>query len=883
MLFATRIKTDHTRGELRENGEFFRGAQDDNPTTVMNIREAATKENNMFMRSTFRDISCAFVVCFLYSTGFSEAADLVQLSAENWDEFAPQGKEVDCIYGDYVLRNEVIVAVIAEPRPGRNANMTVRNVGGSVIDLTQRSRPSDQLSAFYPGAGALEYALMASDHTPEIPAGTAQLYLRSAATEERPQVDLIYEVTDSQPYLQIETIVSNPHAETIAVELQDSMRADRSFKFDFEPGLGLFWASDEWWRQAYGIVAEQHAIEPISETVQRGRPFVTYTFNGSAKVNLAAGESHSLRRKLIPANDLLELKGLVPHKSDRPHHRVQLAVTDPRRSVYLARVDVSSEGKAYGWARTGHDGRVSFTAPAGEYQVKVQANGRPATEVQLSVRDTTKQQIEVDLPGAVAAQISDDQGRPIPCKVEFRGQGSTPDPHFGPDTFVHGVQNLYYSASGRFRQHIGSGKYDVIISHGNEYDAIFTTIDVQSGQETKLHATLIRTVDTTGWVSSDFHSHSSPSGDNTSSQRGRVLNLLCEHIEFAPCTEHNRVSTYHPHLEHFHSVDRMATCSGMELTGSPLPINHQNAFPIKRKPRTQDGGGPTTDQNPLLQIERLAFWDQRAQKVVQGNHPNLVQILADRDLDGSLDGGFARMLGLMDVVEVHPPHLILTPPSAEMPKRDRGNVIFNWLQMLNQGYRVPGVVNTDAHYNFHGSGWLRNYLKSVSDDPSKLRLAHLIQSSERGNIVMTNGPFLEVHMASHCDGQDQRAIPGDDLLADGGKATVSVRVQCPNWLDINRVQFFLNGRPEGDLNFTRRTHADLFGDDVVKFEHEIPLQLESDTHLIVVAAGEELSLGPVAGPQHGKDMPIAVTNPIFIDVDSDGFQPNGDLLGRSLP
>ena len=29
-----------------------------------------------------------------------------------------------------------------------------------------------------------------------------------------------------------------------------------------------------------------------------------------------------------------------------------------------------------------------------------------------------------------------------------------------------------------------------------------------------------------GWISADFHSHSSPSGDNTGSQRGRVLNIF---------------------------------------------------------------------------------------------------------------------------------------------------------------------------------------------------------------------------------------------------------------------------------------------------------------------------------------------------------------------
>jgi hypothetical protein len=56
-----------------------------------------------------------------------------------------------------------------------------------------------------------------------------------------------------------------------------------------------------------------------------------------------------------------------------------------------------------------------------------------------------------------------------------------------------------------------------------------------------------------------------------------------------------------------------------------------------------------------------------------------------------------------------------------------------------------------------------------------------------------------------------------------------------------------------------------------------------DSHVIVVAVGENSNLGPVMGPQHGSDVPIAVSNPIFVDVDGGGFQPNKDTLGVPLP
>jgi hypothetical protein len=490
--------------------------------------------------------------------------------------------------------------------------------------------------------------------------------------------------------------------------------------------------------------------------------------------------------------------------------------------------------------------------------------------------------VHVDEPAYALGQITDEQGRRIPCKVEFIGRAPTATPSFGPDTYEEAIQNLVYSPHGQFRQAIAPGTYDVIISHGPEYDAVFTSWTGRAGEATPLEARLRRSVETPGWISSDFHSHSSPSGDNTSSQRGRVLNLLCEHIEFAPCTEHNRITSYVPHLEHYRAEALMATCSGIELTGQPLPLNHQNAFPLVQRPRTQDGGGPASDANPVVQIERLALWDHRSQKVVQGNHPNLMQMLGDRDLDGVPDGGFERMLSSMDVVEVHPPHQILNFPTS-VERRDRPNRIFNWLQLLNQGYRVPGVVNTDAHYNFHGSGWLRNYLKSPTDDPHEITTADMVHAAEAGHIMMTNGPFLEVSAQAHVNDQPRHALPGDDLVAEGGKVRMRVRVQCANWLDINRVQIYVNGRPAAEHDYRRASHGALFGSTTVKFAHDVELSLAADAHLIVVAAGEGLKLGPVAGPTHGEDMPIALSNPIFVDVDTNGFQPNADTLGLDLP
>ncbi len=96
--------------------------------------------------------SLLFPVVLSCLSALLTAAEITRLAPQTWDEFAPAGKEVDCIYGDYVLRNDRIVAVIADPLPTRSANMTVRDVGGAIIDLTRRGKQSDQLSAYYPEA-----------------------------------------------------------------------------------------------------------------------------------------------------------------------------------------------------------------------------------------------------------------------------------------------------------------------------------------------------------------------------------------------------------------------------------------------------------------------------------------------------------------------------------------------------------------------------------------------------------------------------------------------------------------------------------------------------------------------------------------------------------
>ncbi len=804
----------------------------------------------------------------------AHAGEVVRITPDNYDKVVPRGKEVDAIYGDYVLRNDKVVAVIGDPVATRHANLTVHNVAGCLLDFTSRANPNDQLSAYYPDAA--RYGLRSA--IIEQQGKHAVLLLTNKPTPGQPNIELRYILRDGDEYITIETKYLNTGDKPLQARFSDSYRADRTFQKGSEFGGKLVTVYDRWHGQAYGFLGDGSVATAVGGGRGGG---VQYKVDGKAEATVEPGKQVVVRRRVIPGANLFDVIGVASKLTGEKRFAQHLTVKDKDGPVANADVRLGEKGSDRTMARTDANGKVTLWVPKGTAQITAAHHARG--EGQLSIDSGNEALIGINLQqaGYVSAKVTDDKGQPIPCKVQFVGREGTKDPYFFTDTGTHAVINAYYSHNGSFKQAIAPGDYDVIVSHGPEYDADFLKVRVTRGKTTAFQTKLKRTVSTPGWVSTEYHSHSSPSGDNTSDQLGRVLNLLAEQIDFAPCTEHQRIDTYVPHLKALKAEHLMGTASGIEMTGRDGSVNHQNIFPLKRKPRTQDGGAPTVHTDPRVQVERIAYWDDKSEKLVQQNHPDLVRLAWDRNRDGKHDGGYNN-LSFMDVIELHPPQAIFQPAVSESRGRKFNNRMVNWMQMLNHGFRIPGVVNTDAHYNFHGSGWYRNWVKSSTDDPAKIKVLDIVRASEKGNIVMSTGPYLEVQATTSAH-DSASAGPGDSALAIDGKVGLGVRVQCPNWFDINRIQVFVNGRPDPRLNFTRKSHAKLFSDKVVKFDQAINVTLKEDAHLIVVAIGEGLKLGKVMGPQRGNLPPIAVANPIFIDVDGKGFKPNGDDLGHPLP
>lgn len=886
--------------------------------------------------------------------------DLVTLAPGNYSEFVPKGKEVDAIFGDYVLRNDKIVVVVADPtlQMGRSASRKMTPfLQARIIDLTLRNSPNDLLGAFDPISalrpqGVQHDAPMRRSELRDeaetakqpgrSPTSGPQQTLTFQCSDPRAfreagyrdlKVELQYTLADGWPYVLAVVTCKNNGSKPLPISTGSALfmsvrpwSKNNDFVHGSDSANGFTWMSDPWFGQAYGILAERYHVdlnESLREPGQFGAGSLSLRYRMAADkrgagVTLAPGQSWSITQRIFPGRDLSQVRAIANQLLNIQQKPVPIIVKDADGPVADVEVQTLRDGTLYAAGRTGADGILAIELPPGRYEFQAKAIGRERKTGPVDVATATEVKIDLEKAASVAAEITDDQGGPIPCKVEFRGQNGIPDPFFFTDMGEHLVRNLVYTETGKFRQALPPGKYDVIVTRGPEYDAIFQSIEAVRGQETKLTAKLTRSVDTTGWISAEFGNRSTLSRPySTASPLGRVLNLLGEQIEFAPSTERSFIATFEPHLRALGAERWLATCPGIGLDLTPHKSwTHQTAFPVIPKPGAQDGGAPQRVQHEL-QVWWLSGWygDPKSEgwtagteKLVQVTPPEMWEwgdgmwyMFDDHRVDVEDVQRGARLVeaSYYNAMELQPldPFLHLSAYDPADPKGEKDIAAWwknleerrsqkkpdvkdrnlDWIRMLNLGYRITGTVNSNPYYNFHGSGQYRNYVRCSTDDPAKINPLDVVRAVKHGHLIMTTGPFLDVKLQGE---KGTAGIPGDDLSVPGGKAILHVRVQCANWIDTDRVQVLFNGHPVSALTFARSTHPDQFGKGVVKFDQQIPLQLAQDTHVMVLVTGQGQNLRLRKEGDGGKMTHIALSNPIYVDVDGNGFKPHSPVLDK---
>ena len=840
--------------------------------------------------------------------GLASAAEAVVVGPET-RRLLPGGKEVDAIDGDYLLVSDRIVVVVGGVAAFRDANVNTQAVQGAVIDLARRDLPggdNDLLSAYYP-----------MGHYLDAPGPTRAEVVRARGAEAvvrftRPaapgmqgdpvDAETEYRLRDGEPFLRVVTIYRNRGPKEATASVYDKIRADTLFIIPPAGDTRSVLYDEPWHGAAYGVVRAGGA--PIRTYANPAK--VTYFLEGGNRIDfpdlltpapnarplgkslpkptpIPTGGEVRLERYLIPGRHPADVQAVAARLLGESLTPVPIRLTDPEgRPVAGATVRARRGAAVLSEGRTDPDGRLTLAIPGVDtFDLVMTQRGRPeaVTRVKPGSPDVGPDGLALSA-GPIARAAFDvwdvTRGRSRgPVRILLRGVDGTRDPDFGPDALPFQASNLVFSADGRATVALPPGRYEATFTRGPEFTQAVRRFETFYGATAPVSAEFRRAFESPGWVIADFHNHTTASNDSIADPLGRVVGIAASGVEFAPATEHNRITSFAPYIASIGLTPYLASAGGIELSGRPGPgaTNHQNAFPLTVVEHTQGNGAPMTDRDPRVQIERLYRLDGGAEKFVQQNHPDISWLYFDRNRDGTRDGGFGT-LPFTHAIEVNRSIARLLA-DLESPGASPG-AAFRWVQMLNQGDRVFATANSDAHVTKHNNGTIFTYVRSETDDPARLDPRALASAARAGRMVVSNGPFLDVTL----DGLP----PGSDVPAlDRSPLRLTARVWCPPWFDVDRVQVLINGHPEKPLNFTRRAASPGFLDAprALRFEREIPLEMKADAHVIVVAVGARSRLGPAAGP-YADQAPTAVSNPIFIDADGGGFTASHDTLGAPL-
>lgn len=518
----------------------------------------------------------------------------------------------------------------------------------------------------------------------------------------------------------------------------------------------------------------------------------------------------------------------------------------------------------------------------------------------------------------------------VPGRATFVGIDGTPDPRFNDDigalvlgpntdlneeTFAGGLaqRNFAYVADATGTVALRPGTYEVYGSHGPEYTLKRKKAKIKEGKTKKLKMKVKRVVETENAMSADFHVHSLRSFDTSPPLSDRVVTFAGEQVEIMISTDHDYHTDYSSIISAL-GLTGITSIIGNEVTGSvpnppafPDSIGHINAWPLTVEPDARrDGSIEDEFVAPNLVYSRL-----RAQgaQVIQYNHPRA-------GVSGITSIGFFNNFGYdPDVLITSPPNDLLldddvlgpTISGVANPEGNR-NIDFDcmeimnevdidaylemrrdWFSLLNQfdGVTVPFIAGTsvsDSHrLTLETAGYGRTYVLGVGDEPSALNVSTMNANIKAGKMVGTTGPYIEV---TAVDSAATSVGVGGTLDPATSEVTLNIRVAATHWIPVEEVRIYVNGflhssyNDVSDPSISKPKKATSGSKKTIRFDSagEIVLNLAVDSW-IIVEAGQKISPLPVPDPFTNLIVPglesIVFTNPIFIDLDGDGFDPPG--------
>jgi hypothetical protein len=185
--------------------------------------------------------------------------------------------------------------------------------------------------------------------------------------------------------------------------------------------------------------------------------------------------------------------------------------------------------------------------------------------------------------------------------------------------------NFVADAGGSGQVNLKPGSYMAVAVRGLEYTADVQYFSITAGATTNASFEVERVVDTSGFVSADFHIHSARSFDSSAPLEDRVVSYASKGVEVLVSTDHDNVTDYAAIIQGLGLGPVVTSIVGNELTGTiPVPpsaltggldaypqgIGHWNAWPLELiNGARRDGAPPDELIPPGIAVDRLRGMD----------------------------------------------------------------------------------------------------------------------------------------------------------------------------------------------------------------------------------------------------------------------------------
>ncbi|MBW1684524.1 MAG: hypothetical protein JRS35_05605 [Deltaproteobacteria bacterium] len=478
----------------------------------------------------------------------------------------------------------------------------------------------------------------------------------------------------------------------------------------------------------------------------------------------------------------------------------------------------------------------------------------------VTITSGTPATLNFDLPatGSLRVDVTDESGSPVPARVTVVGFDPSPEPLVagpslpgfggGPlgllndvdDAFSFGITAVGFAnetGTTEFDLEPGVDLYHVFVSRGTEYSAYRTPtpISVSAGSQTVVSAQIARVVETSGFISSDFHVHGIRSADSRVSDVHRVESYTAEGVENVIMTDHHVHTDLRPAIAAAGMESFVTATIGEEIT--TFDYGHFNAYPLLIDPDSPHG---TFSLDGLTQLSGGATdWAQAAPPgedfpiygALNATPAEILSLATTGSLSipgtttaqiNHIGSHFAPLK--IDTLQVPPADLMSDddrakrrlPDTAAAPNlfahfpalelwngNDRGHQseflderIGIWFNHLNQGLRTTFIADTDSHRfaNLRSAG-ARTWTASPADSVASFDPADLAASVEAGRAVGGQGVFVTTRLMATDGFGDVADLTwgGDTTMSDaGGDVVLEIDVQSPAWAEWDTIEVYAN-------------------------------------------------------------------------------------------